>query len=258
MMCARTRTNTRARLKDNSHAAEDFDMREQHRQSDPTSGAFPLICVFAFGLLSACASRNYANFLLDEPIEKNESLAENGPPLKPEVFANQGVMKVRWNDGVTFTEVDVPLLASGQRIVVEHGGAVSQSGQPASASGGKAENRPRSVVAPPPTEADRSLSEAYKERGLKENPQAPDVSLSRTRALMNDAIRSGNYSLALEYAESVLARYPSHPEFLRAKGSILLLVGERDKAIEIYEKAEEVESDPKVKAKLQQLRKEQK
>ncbi len=53
----------------------------------------------------------------------------------------------------------------------------------------------------------------------------------------------------------VLARYPSHPEFLRAQASILLLMGERDKAIEIYERAEEVESDPAVQRKLEELQK---
>ncbi|MCA2961347.1 MAG: tetratricopeptide repeat protein [Silvanigrellales bacterium] len=210
--------------------------------------AFGVACAFVFlALATGCASRNYTNFLLDEPIERSASLEENGPALKPEVFAGQGVMKVRWNDGRVFTEVDVPLFASGQRIVVEHSGAVSQDASAA--------QKPKTVVAPPPAAADKTLSEAYRDRGLKENAQAPDVSISRTRGLMQDAIRLGNYTLALEYCEAVLARYPSHPEFLRAKGSILLLVGEREKAMETYEKAEEVESDPKVKAKLQELRK---
>lgn len=195
-----------------------------------------------------CASRNYTNFLLDEPVQKNKSLAENGPAIKPETFAGQSVMKVRWNDGRVFTEVDVPLLASGQRIVVEHTGALPDPGAKDAA-------KTKTVVAPPPGPADKTLADAYRERGLKENPSAPDVSLTRTRPLMQEAIRAGNYTLALEYCEAVLARYPSHPEFLRAKGSILLLVGEKEKAIETWEKAEEVESDPKVKAKLQELRK---
>ena len=43
---------------------------------------------------------------------------------------------------------------------------------------------------------------------------------------MQAAIESGNYQMALEWAELILARYPSHPETLRAKGSILLLVGD--------------------------------
>ena len=33
-------------------------------------------------------------------------------------------MRVRWNDGAVLTEVDIPMLSSGQRIVVEHGRAV--------------------------------------------------------------------------------------------------------------------------------------
>ena len=53
--------------------------------------------------------------------------------------------------------------------------------------------------------------------------------------------------------ELVLARYKSHPEFLRAKASILLLLGEREKAIKIYEDVEEIESDPNVRKKLEEL-----
>ena len=53
----------------------------------------------------------------------------------------------------------------------------------------------------------------------------------------------------------VLARYPSHPEFMRAKGSILFLLGEREKAIEVYEAVEEIETDPQVRQMLEELRK---
>jgi tetratricopeptide (TPR) repeat protein len=70
---------------------------------------------------------------------------------------------------------------------------------------------------------------------------------------MQDALSAGNYELALEWCALLLARYPSHPETLRAKGSILLLLGERDKAIETYEAAEEIESDPAVREKLDEL-----
>ena len=78
----------------------------------------------------------------------------------------------------------------------------------------------------------------------------------RARTLMQDALAGGNYQLALEWAELVLARYPSHPETLRAKGSILLLLGEREKAIETWEAVEEIESDPDVRDKLEELQSE--
>ncbi len=66
-------------------------------------------------------------------------------------------------------------------------------------------------------------------------------------------MKTGNYQVALEWCELVLARYKSHPEFLRAKASILLMLGEREKAIQIYEQAEDVESDPAVRKKLEEL-----
>lgn len=197
-------------------------------------------------LCSACLSRNYTNYLVDTPIEKSDTLKEEGTPLRPYAAASQQTMKVRWNDGSIYTEVDVPLLSSGERILIEHNSGKAE----------KIKGLPTSKVVPPaPTAADKSLSDAYRERGLKEQASAPDVSISRSRTLMSDALSSGNYSLALEYAELVLARYPSHPEFLRAKGSILLLMGEREKAIQVYEAAEEIESDPKVRKKLEELRK---
>jgi tetratricopeptide (TPR) repeat protein len=113
------------------------------------------------------------------------------------------------------------------------------------------------VVPPPPTKADASLVEAYRARGLKVDEGAPDVSLTRALTLVQEATKAGNYALALEWCETVLQRYPSHPEFMRAKASLLLMLGERDKAIELYEAAEAVESDPAVRKKLEELRKQQ-
>ena len=83
------------------------------------------------------------------------------------------------------------------------------------------------------------------------------MSITRAQNLMQEATRAGNYALALEWCETVLQRYKSHPEFLRAKASLLLMMGERDKAIEVYEAAEAVESDPAVRKKLEELRRQQ-
>jgi tetratricopeptide (TPR) repeat protein len=79
------------------------------------------------------------------------------------------------------------------------------------------------------------------------------VSILRARENVQAAVKGGNFAVALEWVEMVLARYPSHPEFLRAKASILLMMGEKTKAIEIYEQAEEIESDPAVRKKLEEL-----
>jgi tetratricopeptide (TPR) repeat protein len=135
------------------------------------------------------------------------------------------------------------MVSTGQRIVIEH------SGQ---AAGIKTLPATR-LVPPPPTPADRALVEAYRARGLRIDEGTPDVSLVRARAGVQESIKGGNYALALEWVELVLARYPSHPEFLRAKASILLMMGEKQQAITIYEKAETIESDPAVRQKLDEL-----
>ena len=207
----------------------------------------PLLAASAllWGLLGVgCASRNYTHYLIEPAPATNAALEdEEGTQLRPMAFGSTTAMKVSWNDGTVITEVEIPLLASGQRIVIEHSG--SSEG---------VETIPASrLVPPPPGPADKSLDSAYRERGLRVNPDAPEVSLSGARKRMSEALASSNYAMALEWCELILARYPSHPETLRAKGSILLMLGEREKAIEIYEEVEEIETDPTVRKKLEEL-----
>jgi hypothetical protein len=198
-------------------------------------------------LASACVTRSYTYYLVEPAPKKNPALKEEGTLVRPFGFGSTTVMKVRWNNGDLMTEVDVPMLATGQRIVIEHGaGSSDVKTIPASR-----------VVPPPPAAADKALIEAYRARGLRIDEEAPEVSITRARTLMEQATREGNYHLALEWCETVLQRYKSHPEFLRAKGSLLLMMGEREKAIEIYEQVEAIESDPGVRKKLEELQRQQ-
>ena len=193
---------------------------------------------------SGCSARNYTHYLIEPAAATNPALEEEeGTQLRPFAFGSTTAMNVRWNDGNVITEVQIPMLASGQRIVIEH--TPSTTG---------VETIPATrLVPPPPSAGDKTLDDAYRERGLRVNPEAPEVSISQARTRMQHALADGNYQLALEFCELVLARYPSHPETLRAKGSILLMLGEREKAIEVYEMVEEIESDPTVRKKLEEL-----
>lgn len=195
-------------------------------------------------LLGGCASRNYTHYLIEPAPATNPALIEEeGTQLRPMAFGSTTSMKVSWNNGSTITEVEIPLLASGQRVVIEHAaGATGVETIPATR-----------LVPPRPTLADATLEKAYRDRGLAVNPDALEVSLSAARGRMKEALDAGNYQVALEWCELVLARYPSHPESLRAKGSILLMLGEREKAIEVYEAVEEIETDPSVRRKLEEL-----
>jgi hypothetical protein len=197
-----------------------------------------------FGVAS-CATQNYTYYLVDPEPAKDEPLQdEEGTLAQPFAWGSTTVMKVRWNDGDLLTEVDIPMVSTGQRVVIEHG---------TTGSGVKTLPSTR-LVPPPPTPADATLIEAYRQRGLSINESAPEVSILKARERVQEASKAGNYQLALEYVELVLARYKSHPEFLRAKASLLLMMGERPKAIEIYELAESIESDPAVRKKLEELR----
>ncbi|MCK6524284.1 hypothetical protein L6R49_23005 [Myxococcota bacterium] len=199
-------------------------------------------------LAGGCATRNYTHYLIEPAPETNPALIEEeGTQLRPFGFGSTTAMTVRWNDGDVITEVQIPMLASGQRILIEH-----------SASTGAIDTIPTTrLVPPPPTVADGTLDAAYRSRGLRVNPDAPEVSIATSRTRMQEAIAAGNYAMALEWAELILARYPSHPETLRAKGSILLMLGEREKAIEIYEQVEEIESDPGVRRQLDALQRQE-
>jgi tetratricopeptide (TPR) repeat protein len=205
------------------------------------------LVLIAVPMLASCAARNYTYYLVTPPPQKNPALKEEGTLTRPFGFGSSTAMKVRWNDGDVITEVDIPMLASGQRIVIEHGaGSREVKTIPATR-----------LVPPPPTPADAVLVEAYRARGLRVDEGASEVSIVRARTLMQEALKDGSYHLALEWCQLVLQRYPSHPEFLRAKASLLLLIGERDKAVETYEQVESIESDPAVRKKLEELRREQ-
>jgi hypothetical protein len=215
----------------------------------PTPG---LSSSIAFGVLTAlavaaaplgCAARNYTYYLVEPEQKQRPTLEEEDTLQRPFAMGTSTVMKVRWNDGDVLTEVDVPMVSTGQRVVIEHS---------ATASGVKTVPASR-IVPPPPTPADAALVDAYRQRGLRIDESQAEVSIVKARGALQDAIKQGNYALALEWVELVLARYPSHPEFLRAKASILLMMGERQKAIQVYEAAEAVESDPAVRQKLDEL-----
>ena len=201
--------------------------------------------LFLFPLWApACASHSYTHYLLEPaPTVPTEFEEEEGTQLRPFGFGSTTAMNVRWNDGDIITEVQIPLLASGQRIVIAHSPQATGI-----------ESIPATRLVPPrPTAADKTLDEAYRQRCLSVNPDAPEVSIAEARTRMQAALEGGSYQLALEWCELVLARYPSHPETLRAKGSLLLLLGEREKAIEVYQVVEEIESDPLVRKKLEDL-----
>lgn len=195
-------------------------------------------------LAPGCASRSYTHYLIEPAPSIPAAMVEaEGTAVHPLSFGSTTAMRVSWNDGTTLTEVEIPLLASGQRIVIAHApGQTGVSTLPASP-----------LLPPPPTLADATLEEAYRQRGLPVVAEAPAISLTDGRQRMQQALAEGNHALALQWCELVLARYPSHPETLRAKGSILLLLGEREKAISVYEAAEEVESDPAVRRQLESL-----
>jgi hypothetical protein len=202
-----------------------------------------LITSLAVGValvLSGCASgREFWTYVVEPPVEKPIA-REQGTTPSPGVVSPHTI-RVSYSDGGTATDVQIPVLNSGQQIVIDH------------------KNRAASEavhLAPlAPASADKSVEEAYVRSGKSVSQKAQPVSITKTQGLVKKLVKQGNLSLALEYVEQLLQRYPQHVESLRTKGSILLKMGEREAALESYRKAEEIEPDTQVRSQIQELEK---
>jgi tetratricopeptide (TPR) repeat protein len=192
--------------------------------------------------LAACASgREFWNFVVEEPVRK--PMARESGEVETVNPNQQQAVKVTYNDGSTSTQVEIPVLSSGQQIVIDH------KGRPSEKSIG--------LVPLPPSESDKSLEDAYLNNGNSISQKAPPVSIVKTRSEIQKLAKQGNYSLALEYATQLLQRYPNHAETLRTKGALLLKMGEREAALEAYQKAQDVAPNSRVAKQIEVLKKEE-
>lgn len=199
---------------------------------------FPML-LFCTVLFTGCASgREFWTYVVETPVDKTLSRPMGTSASN---VASPHVIKVAYSDGSTSTEVQIPVLSSGQQIVVDH------KGRPA----GEALN----LVPLAPGVSDKALEESYIRSGKAIAAKAGPVSITKTQAMVKKLTKQGNFSLALEYVDQLLLRYPQHLESLRAKGSLLLKMGEREAALDAYRRAEEVESDPRVRKQIEELEK---
>ncbi|MCX6126505.1 MAG: tetratricopeptide repeat protein, partial [Proteobacteria bacterium] len=165
---------------------------------------------------------------------------EIGKKDPPQVYSAQTI-RVVYTDGSSQSEVSIPVLTSGQQIYIDQ----------------KSSAAPTSLAIAPyaPTQADKTLEESYLKSGHSLNSKAPAVSIVKTQEIIRKLIKGRDYSVALQYAEQILRRYPNHAETLRTKGSLLLKTGERDAALEIYRKAQAVEPNSRVEELIRNLEK---
>lgn len=200
-----------------------------------------LVCLGLFIItLSGCASRKpFWSYVVEDRVQKPLE-REEGTEVKPRMLSPHNV-KVAFNDGNTRTEVLIPVLTSGQQIVIDHRSTQAPSGL--------------SIVPSPPSEADKSIEDSYIRSGGAIKKKATPVSISKTLQKVRQYFKDGQYSLALESAQQILSRYPNHVQTLRAKGSVLLKLGEKEAAYETYVKAQEIESSPRVEQLLKSLEK---
>jgi len=199
-----------------------------------------ILCLGAT-LATACNStREFWRYVVDDEVEKPLAKREKGHEDVPRMLSPHNV-KVVYNDGSTSTEVLIPILSSGEQIVIDHKSRTSPAAL--------------SLVPLPPTVADKSAEDAYVKGGNPVVAKSPPVSIVKTHERIRQLVKDGNYAVALEYAEQLLKRYPNHVQTLRAKGSLLLQMGEREAALKTYYKAQEIEPDPQVAGEISKLEK---
>ncbi|MGE0173754.1 MAG: hypothetical protein AB7T49_13235 [Oligoflexales bacterium] len=196
------------------------------------------LLILALLSLSCNSTREFWNYVVEDGVEKPAANRESGTVDSQKVLSPHNV-KVVYNDGQTTTEVIIPILASGQQIVLEN----NYDRNPAALS----------VIPPAPTPADAELEANYLKEGHAINRSTTPVSIIATHDKIKELTKSGNYGLALQYAEVVLKRYPNHVKTLQIKGSLLLKLGERKAALETYYKAQEIEPDARVKEQINKL-----
>ena len=206
---------------------------------------FESICILI--LVMGCSSAgSYTHYLVDPEISVNESFINPlGSKAEPILPKDENPLRVRFNDGHVLSEVEIPMISSGQRVFVQARKRKSNS-----------DDKGPEFRLPPPLENDwvhRQLEEDYMSKGLMVEKSSPLISLTSCRDKMDEAVRHGQYNVAFRYATGVLKRYPQHPEFLRAAGSLALLLGEKERGISYYEKSLEVEYDASVERKLNEL-----
>ncbi len=200
---------------------------------------YSIFLILISSLTTSCiSSRSFWTYVVDDKVEKGLPKRETGKIDVPMPDQRQQI-RVVYSDGSSQTEVFVPVIASGQQVLIDQRSNQSPSGL--------------AMIPFAPTSADKTLEDAYVQAGNPINSKAPSVSIVKTQEMIRKFIRSGEYSVALQYADQILSRYPNHLETLRTKGSLLLKMGERDAAIETYRKAEDLESTPRVREILDNL-----
>jgi tetratricopeptide (TPR) repeat protein len=194
---------------------------------------------WVFAQLMGCGTtREFWRYVVEDDVSKTLPRREEGERDTPKALSPHNV-KVVYNDGAVSTEVLIPILSSGQQILIDHKGR----GNPESLR----------VVPVPPTSADKSVEDAYLQSGQPVVQKAAPVSIVKTHEKIRDLARQGQYELALQYADQLLARYPNHVKTLRTKGSLLLKIGEREAALKTYYRAQEIEPDAKVAEQISNL-----
>ncbi len=203
-----------------------------------------LSLVIEVQVLLGCASgREFWNYIVEEPVTKT-SKREVGE-VNNTVATNhqQQVVKVAFNDGKTMTQVEIPVISSGQQIVIDHKG--------------KGNDRNFNLIPLPPSDSDKAIEESYLKDGKSISAKAQPVSITKSQTEIQKLAKSGNYSLALEYVTQILERYPQHAESLRTKGALLLKMGEKKAALASYQKAQELEPSQRVQKVIDNLEKEE-
>ncbi len=198
------------------------------------------LIIFSFFLFSCNSSREFWRYIVEDEVSLDIIQEEDDEPDFPKLLSPHNV-KVVYNDGKSTTEVLIPILSSGQQIVLDHNASVPNQGI--------------DVMVPPPSDVDEDIENSYIVQGYPINKNSKPISIIATQQIIKEHVRKGNFGLALQYVNQILKRYPKHPQSLRTKGSLLLKIGEREAALKTYYEAQDVEPSRKVEKQILKIEK---
>ncbi len=197
-------------------------------------------------ILSLSCESTYTKYIVDPEIVVPKAIEDTEAPALSSKSSNEyKYITVKQNNGKSYTEVLIPIFSKGQKIIVDYEGDKN-----------KLASLAPNEVAPPPFANDRihlEMERAYKSKGFTVNTTATPVSLSKSRKLLEKYMKNNNYASALILTDKVLERYPSQVEFMRAKGSIYLLMGEKEASISTFEKAQAIDYSENVQYQIDNL-----
>ena len=141
-----------------------------------------LSLILAIMIGDSCSSRKpFWTYVVEDDVGKPLPKREGGAKDDPKPISPHNI-RVAYNDGGTLTEVWIPVLTSGQQIIIDH----KSQGAPSSLA----------LVPIPPAQADKTVEEAYVKSG---QPIVQSKGMKKSELWLKKVITSWRSSIVIKF-----------------------------------------------------------